>query len=77
MKMAFKKSVLYHSAYYWMVLAHKKLKHISHRNYTKYMQKLKDGVVGGQLARRREYFLQDIENAKVRALAIKDSFRQL
>jgi len=44
---------------------------ISDRNYTKYMQKLRDNIVNDQLAKRQEYFLQDIDITRERLLADK------
>jgi hypothetical protein len=44
---------------------------ISDRNYNKYMQKLRDHIVSDQLAKRQEYFLQDIDIARERLLADK------
>jgi hypothetical protein len=44
---------------------------ISDRNYTKYMQKLRDNIISNQLAKRHEYFLLDIEITRERLLADK------
>ncbi len=41
-------------------------RNISDRNYTKYMQKLRDNIVNDQLAKRQEYFLQDIDITRER-----------
>ncbi|MDP9287776.1 MAG: hypothetical protein M3P08_06205 [Thermoproteota archaeon] len=49
----------------------KRSRNISGRNYTKYMQKLRDQIINNQLAKRQEYFLQDIDIARERLLADK------
>jgi hypothetical protein len=49
----------------------KKSRNISDRNYTKYMQKLRDNIISNQLAKRHEYFLLDIDITRERLLADK------
>jgi hypothetical protein len=49
----------------------KRSRNISDRNYTKYMQKLRDNTISDQLAKRQEYFLLDIDTARERLLADK------
>jgi len=49
----------------------KRSRKISDRNYTKYIQKLRDRILNDQLAKRQEYFVQDIEIARERFLADK------
>ena len=49
----------------------KKSRNINDRNYTKYIQKLRDRIVGDQLANRQEYLLQDLDVARERLLADK------
>ena len=49
----------------------KRSRNISDRNYTKYMQKLHERIINEQLAKRQEYFLQDIDIARERLLADK------
>jgi membrane-associated HD superfamily phosphohydrolase len=49
----------------------KSSRNISDRNYTKYMQKLRDRIVNDQLPKRQEYFLQDFHIARERLLADK------
>jgi hypothetical protein len=49
-------------------------RNISDRNYTKYMQKLRDNIISNQLAKRQEYFLLDIDITRERLL---DDKRQL
>ncbi len=49
----------------------KRGRNISDRNYTKYMQKLRDQIITNQLAKRQEYFLQDIDVTRERLLADK------
>jgi hypothetical protein len=44
---------------------------ISNRNFTKYMQKLRDYIISDQLAKRQEYFLLDIDITRERLLADK------
>src|SRR5713101_718123 len=52
-------------------------RNISDRNFTKYMQKLRDRIVGDQLAKRRDYFLLDLEIAKERFLADKRHLQEI
>ena len=49
----------------------KRSRNISDRNYTKYMDKLHKRIINEQLAKRQEYFLQDIDIARERLLADK------
>jgi hypothetical protein len=49
----------------------KRSRNISDRNYTMYMQKLRDNIISNQLAKRQEYFLLDIDIARERLLADK------
>ena len=49
----------------------KRSRNISDRNYTKYMQKLRDNIISDQLAKRQEYFLLDIDLTRERLLADK------
>jgi hypothetical protein len=49
----------------------KSSRNISDRNYTKYMQKLRDHIISDQLAKRQEYFLLDIDITRERLLADK------
>jgi hypothetical protein len=49
----------------------KSSRNISDRNYTKYMQKLRDNIISDQLAKRQEYFLLDIDLTRERLLADK------
>ena len=49
----------------------KSSRNISDRNYTKYMQKLRDQIINNQLAKRQEYFLLDIDLTRERFLADK------
>lgn len=49
----------------------KSSRNISDRNYTKYMQKLRDQMISNQLAKRQEYFLLDIDVTRERLLADK------
>ncbi|MDQ6862324.1 MAG: hypothetical protein M3044_00725 [Thermoproteota archaeon] len=49
----------------------KRSRNISDRNYTKYMQKLRDNILRHQLSKRHEYFLQDIDIARERLLGDK------
>jgi hypothetical protein len=49
----------------------KRSRNISDRNYTKYMQKLRDNIISDQLAKRQEYFLLDIDITRERLLADK------
>ena len=46
-------------------------RNISDRNYTKYMQKLRDNIISNQLAKRQEYFLLDIDITRESLLADK------
>lgn len=52
----------------------KRSRNISDRNYTKYMQKLRENIISDQLAKRQEYFLLDIDITRERLL---DDKRQL
>jgi hypothetical protein len=55
----------------------KRTRNISDRNYTKYMQKLRDRLVASQLAKREEYFLQDLQIARERLLADKRQLQEI
>ena len=55
----------------------KRTRNISDRNYTKYMQKLRDRLVSSQLAKREEYFLQDLQIARERLLADKRQLKEI
>jgi hypothetical protein len=56
---------------YRLLLEVKSSRTISDRNYTKYMQKLRDNIISNQLAKRQEYFLLDIEITRERLLSDK------
>jgi hypothetical protein len=61
-------------------VSHQQIKtsrNISDRNYTKYMQKLRDRVAGDQLTKRREYFIVDLEIAKERFLTDKRHLQEI
>src|SRR2546428_7822468 len=49
----------------------KRSRNISDRNFTKYMQKLRDNIISDQLAKRQEYFLLDIDITRERLLGDK------
>jgi chaperonin GroEL (HSP60 family) len=55
----------------------KRSRNISDRNYTKYVQKLRDNIISDQLSKRQQYFLLDIDIARERLLADKRQLQSI